>query len=169
MRLTTPCQSPLLGGCASKEGRAKIAAWQNRAARYTKAAAHRRESRFLCSTNTAWLFLSDGRALFLSDGGCAGRPFTAYSGFLNVSFSPPINGYDGAHIHYQFQTSQGTPPGDTHFWKRCGSRAPFGVHAPRAGPCLENVRQLEFRAVQWMRKCLRAARKKMTSNGPPPL
>ena len=28
-------------------------------------------------------------------------PFKIYSGFLNVTFSPPINGYDGAHIHYQ--------------------------------------------------------------------
>jgi len=33
-------------------------------------------------------------------------PFTIYSGFLNVTFSPAINGYDGAHIHYQFHTSQ---------------------------------------------------------------
>jgi len=33
-------------------------------------------------------------------------PFKIYSGFLNVTFSPPINGYDGAHIHYQLHTSQ---------------------------------------------------------------
>lgn len=33
-------------------------------------------------------------------------PFKAYSGFLNVTFDPAINGYDGAHIHYQFHTSQ---------------------------------------------------------------
>ena len=33
-------------------------------------------------------------------------PFKIFSGFLNVSFSPPINGYDGAAIHYQFHTSQ---------------------------------------------------------------
>jgi len=33
-------------------------------------------------------------------------PFKAYSGFLNVTFDPPVGGYDGAHIHYQFHTSQ---------------------------------------------------------------
>ena len=33
-------------------------------------------------------------------------PFKAYSGFLDVTFSPTINGYDGARIHYQFHTSQ---------------------------------------------------------------
>mgnify|MGYP000471438164 CR=1 FL=1 len=33
-------------------------------------------------------------------------PFKLYSGFLNVTFSPTINGYDGARIHYQFHTSQ---------------------------------------------------------------
>ena len=39
-------------------------------------------------------------------------PFKVYSGFLNVTFSPTINGYDGAHIHYQFQTSQRSPTKD---------------------------------------------------------
>ena len=32
--------------------------------------------------------------------------FKVYSGFLDVKYSPAVNGYDGARIHYQFHTSQ---------------------------------------------------------------